>query len=145
MTSTKDKVQTTLEKARASAKDAQNEVAAGRVVLAAKRRELSAAQSAPPPLKDMKELAVQAVRREAAAWVRNYGPSVLGALALDAAGGNNTGIPITAMVDRAPFGFICAGDPERAAEMIASILKQCPSYESGPPLAERDRTLAALR
>jgi hypothetical protein len=47
-------------------------------------------------------------------------------------------------VERDPFGFLCAGDPEGVSKALAFILKLVPHYEPGPALRERDKVVEGL-
>jgi hypothetical protein len=139
------KLSATLSDAKAATKAAVEELELIRTTLAAKEKEWKRAVSAPPPLEDLNELAHRAVLRQGADFVGAYGSTILRAIASEAGGDRaHGGVPIALIVERDPWGFMCAGDPEGATKALAFILKLVPHYEQGPSLRERDKVVQDL-
>jgi hypothetical protein len=117
----------------------------GRRNLVEKKKQWQRAVSALPPMEDLRELAARTVQRTAATFIGNYGSTILNSVASEAGGDRaHGGVPLARIVERDPFGFLCAGDPEGVAKSVAFILKLVPHYEPGPSLRERDKVVAAL-
>jgi hypothetical protein len=139
-------------KVSAAAREAKDATAAavaeleeGRRVLAENKAKWQRAVSALPPMEDLRELATRTVQRTGAAFIGNYGSTIINSVASEAGGDRaHGGVPLARIVERDPFGFLCAGDPEGVAKSLAFILKLVPHYEPGPSLRDRDKVVEAL-
>lgn len=130
---------------RQAAQSITSSIAELRAAIVAKHRELEQARGGPRPAAEIRtERVPQAVAEAGAAWLHDYGSSLLhGERALGSPDPAPPRLPWSYR-EPIPWAALCAGHPAFATEILDGLVRSLPAWNAGPAEAERPAAVERL-